>query len=589
MVYAALTGKRHVFIEGGTGIGKTLAYLAPAILSGMKVVISTGTKALQEQLFHKDVPLIRKALSTPFQVAYMKGRSNYLCLNRFSQFQQAPLFERSGDGALFEKMPRWVDQTKRGDVSELSGLDETSSLWRQLNARPETCLGGKCPDLNRCFITAMRREAARADLIIVNHHLFFADRSIKGKGYGEVIPDYDAVIFDEAHMIEDVATHHFGLQVSNYRFDELVRDTRYGMSKASKGKRGAAVLQVCNRLEGESKEFFSLFSSGPMLYRLDGETLKSSMVSQGDGLTTALTGLAECITQFGDRSEDLASCGRRAGELAGELHAILHATDGGQVYWCEIRGKGVFLHASPVDVAEALEAQVFSHVDSAILTSATLTVGGDFSFIKRRLGLMDADELSLPSPFNLADQVLLYLPAMHHEPNGAGFDQEAADEIEGILAKTRGRAFVLFTSNQRLNAVYRLLEDKLDYPVLKQGEASREELLQRFRNDTHSVLFATRSFWQGIDVAGEALSCVIIDKLPFASPGDPLVSARIDAIRQRGGNSFYEYQLPEAVIALKQGFGRLVRSHQDYGVLSILDRRITSRSYGRIFLKSLSP
>ncbi len=589
MVFSALTGKRHAFVEGGTGTGKTLAYLAPAILSGLKVVISTGTKALQEQLFYKDIPLIRKVLSTRFQAAYMKGRSNYLCLNRFTQFQQAPLFERSGDGAFFKKIPSWVEQTKRGDVSELSGLDETSALWRQLNAGGETCLGGKCPDLNRCFITAMRREAARADLIIVNHHLFFADRSVKGKGYGEVIPDYDAVIFDEAHMIEDVATHHFGLQVSNYRFDELVRDTRHGLPKKSKAKKAAAVLEFCDRLEAASKGFFALFYSGPMLYRLEPKVVSGPMGSQGDALTTSLTELAERIREHGDGSDELASCGRRAGELARELHTILHGTDAGQVYWCEIRGKGVFLHASPIHVAEALETEVFSHVDSAILTSATLTVGGDFGFMKERLGLMEADELSLPSPFNLSDQVLLYLPDMSHEPNGAGFDEEAADEIEGILAKTRGRAFVLFTSNQRLNGVHALLKDRLDYPVLRQGEASREELLERFRNDTHSVLFATRSFWQGIDVAGEALSCVIIDKLPFASPGDPLVSARIETIRERGGNPFYEYQLPEAVIALKQGFGRLVRSRQDSGILSILDRRITSRSYGKFFIKSLSP
>lgn len=589
MVFSALTEKRHALVEGSTGTGKTLAYLAPAILSRLKVVISTGTKALQEQLFFKDIPLIREALPTRFEVVYMKGRSNYLCVNRFKEFQRAPLFERPGDGTSFKKLVSWVKQTKRGDVAEFSGLDETSTLWRQVNARPETCLGGKCPDLDRCYITAMRRQAARADLIIVNHHLFFADRALKGRGFGEVIPEYDAVIFDEAHMIEDVATHHFGLQVSNYRLDELTRDTRHGLPTKSKVKRVATVDQACGRVEAGSKEFFSLFHSGPMLYRLEPRILNGPVASQGEALITALADLAARITEYGDDSEELASCGRRARDLVGELQTILHGTDAAQVYWCETRGKGVFLRASPIDVAEALETQVFSQVDSAILTSATLTVGGNFAFMKKRLGLMEAAELSLPSPFNLSDQVLLYLPALRHEPNDPGFDQEAAGEIERILTKTRGRAFVLFTSNQHLNGVHKLLADRLTYTVLRQGQASREELLERFRNDTHSVLFATRSFWQGIDVAGEALSCVIIDKLPFASPTDPLVSARIESIRKRGGNPFYEYQLPEAVIALRQGFGRLVRGQQDRGLLSILDRRISSRSYGRFFLKSLPP
>jgi ATP-dependent DNA helicase DinG len=453
----------------------------------------------------------------------------------------------------------------------------------------ETCLGGKCPDLNKCFITAMRREAARADLIVVNHHLFFADRSIRARGYGEVIPDYGAVIFDEAHMIEDVATQHFGMQVSNYRLDELIRDTRKALPGKSRIKQVGAVAKACDKLEVKSRAFFKAFRSGSAVVRLLPESMNGEMAGSRDGLIACLKELEQRISGFTERSDALTACGRRTSEIGGELHAILNGTDASRVYWREIRGKGVFLHASPIDVAEALKDRVFSEVFSVILTSATLSAGGDFQFIKRRLGLFEADELSLPSPFNLAEQVLLYLPKMSNDPLGAGFTEEAAGEIERILGRTQGRAFVLFTSNQNLHGVHALLADKLGYTILKQGEGTREELIARFRHETDSVLFATRSFWQGIDVPGESLSCVIIDKLPFASPGDPMVSARIEAIKKRGGNPFYEYQIPEAAIALKQGFGRLVRSSKDRGVLSILDRRVTSRSYGKYFLQSLPP
>ncbi len=587
LVERGLRGGGHVLAEAGTGTGKTLAYLVPAVLSGLKVVVSTGTKALQEQLFDKEIPLIRKVLSKRFLVAVMKGRPNYLCRNRFQQFRSFPLLEDPGDADRFRELCAWVGRTQSGDVAELSGMTEQSPLWKQVNSTPETCLGGKCPDQEDCFITAMRRRAARSDLLIVNHHLFFSDLVVREQGLGEVIPDYDAVIFDEAHMIEEVATLHFGFQVSNYRFEELVRDTAHVLKTLKKVKGKKIIEETLMGIERGNENFFAYFRSGPGRARIDYGKMRGRFRSCGEELVRLLGELDLLFVEAESGDETFTALSRRTREISEVFRRILTGEQPDLLHWYEVRGKGVFLHASPVDVSGELNRRLFSNVFCVILTSATLTTGGDFRFMKQRLGIEEAEEKSFPSPFDPARQSLIYLPKIQSDPNGPAFDEEAAFEIERILGKTRGRAFVLFTSNRHLDAVYGLLVDRIRYLILKQGEQSREELLARFREDTHSVLFATRSFWQGIDVRGEALSCVIIDKLPFASPSEPIVAARIDAIRKRGGNPFYEYQLPEAAITLKQGFGRLLRSRTDRGVLSILDRRITSRTYGRFFLKTL--
>jgi ATP-dependent DNA helicase DinG len=588
-VSQGLQQKQHLLVEAGTGTGKTVAYLVPAVLSGQRVVISTGTKALQEQLFYKDVPLLRRALGRDFPVAYMKGRSNYLCWNRFENLRSVPLLEHPDDPLRLKQIAVWVQETSTGDVAELSGVNESSPLWRQINAGSETCAGGKCPDLGRCFITAMRRQAAKADIVIVNHHLFFADLALRERGYGEVMPEYHAVIFDEAHMVEEVATHHFGFRVSTYRLDELARDTRHALRGRTESKQEKDVGKTCSEIDAATVDFFSRFAGGADRYLLEPDHLDGQAASEGTALICMLVQLADALLALPFGTEALVACARRADELGRELQLILSGGDTTYVRWCEIRGRGVFLHASPIDVSESLASGVFSRVSSVVLTSATLATGGNFEFIKKRLGLSAARELTLASPFDTRTQALLYLPAMRNDPTSAAFGPEAAAEIARILEKTQGRAFVLFTSIRRLEEVHALLCDHGDHEILKQGEASRGVLLARFREAIHSVLFATRSFWQGIDVPGEALSCVIIDKLPFASPSEPVVAARIEAIRRRGGNPFYEFQLPEAAIALKQGFGRLIRSKQDRGVLSILDRRMTTRSYGRYFLQSLPP
>jgi ATP-dependent DNA helicase DinG len=589
IVYQGLQEGKHVVVEAGTGTGKTLAYLVPAVLSGHKVIVSTGTKALQEQLFYKDLPLLRSLLDKPFRAAYMKGRSNYLCLTRYHQFNLSPLFEHPEDAKRFQGIRQWLEETTSGDVSELADLQENAPLWRQINSQAEICQGVKCPVLERCFITAMRREAFRADLVIVNHHLFFADLAIREKGVGEVIPAYDAVIFDEAHLIEETATHYLGFQVSNYRLEELSRDTRRGSRKLSKKNDIRLVEGICDAVEKASKEFFLTFLHGTERFRLVPSTWPEDQDRRGNALLQQLKDLTKTIREIADTTEELASCARRSSEIFDELKMLMEEGDHSRVYWCEIRGKGVFLHASPIDVSEDLHRRIFDHVPSAILTSATLATGGSFEFIKRRLGITDAIEKIFPSPFDFRSQALLYLPRMKSDPSESDFDREASREIAEILEITQGRAFVLFTSKRNLDAVYALLDGKCDFKILKQGDASREELLRTFRKDTQSVLFATRSFWQGIDVPGESLSCVIVDKLPFASPQDPVVSARIDAIQKGGGNPFYDYQLPEAAIALKQGFGRLIRSKNDRGILSILDKRIYTRAYGKYFLRCLAP
>ena len=585
-ILRGLVQGRHVLVEAGTGTGKTLAYLAAAVLSGRKVAVSTGTKALQEQLVHKDLVLLRPLLPRPFRAVTMKGRANYLCRNRFRAFDAFPLFDDPAEKEAYAALRAWEGRTRTGDVAELSDLDETSPLWRRLQASAETCRGSDCPDLDRCFITAMRREAVKADLLVVNHHLLFADLAVKDKGFGEVIPEYEAVILDEAHLVEDAATRHFGRQLSNYRLAELARDVRRAAGSLGSGALRPGLVEAAAAVEAKAEALFSRVASAGERFSLENAP---DLGASGSALAAALERLARRIGEASAASDALASCGRRAEEIGRDLAALLAGPDPGMVHWGEVRGAGVFLHASPIDVADLLAERLFARVASAVLTSATLSAAGDFTFVKRRLGLAQADEAVLSSPFDYARQAVLYLPRLGREPGAPGFADEAAEEIRRILETSRGRGLVLFTSHRQMEAVHRRLEGRLRFPLLKQGQASREALLDRFRKDTASVLLATRSFWQGIDVQGEALSCVIVDKLPFASPGEPLVAGRIRAVKERGGNPFLEYQVPEAVLTLRQGFGRLIRRRTDRGVLSILDPRIRTRAYGRIFLASLAP
>ena len=586
-VESSVENGRHLIVEAGTGTGKTLAYLVPLIRSGQRVVISTGTKNLQEQLFYKDVPFIQK-LFPQLRVTLMKGRQNYLCRQKLYDIEKQPVLNGLEEVDLYQHLREWESRTETGDRTEVSGLPDASELWQRVDARRETCTGQKCPQFERCFITWMHQRAAESDLIIVNHHLFFADLALKQSDYASLLPDYTAVVFDEAHEIEDVATQYFGLKVSNYQMEELARDTEATLKV--KALESGEVHSAVRELRRRSELFFELFPAGDGRTNFDNrESFLDVRRGTYSAFANSLIRLETELLAVKDRPEEINNLARRAAEIRKALEVIMESHDRSLVYWWERRGRGVFIEASPIDVSPILRERLFDQVRTVILTSATLAVGGKFDFLKRRLGVETAREEILESHFDFGRQAILYTPLHLPDPRHAEFSSRAAAEIVGLLKATEGRAFVLFTSYQQMRAVYELVRRRLRYPLMMQGSAPRTALLDKFRSTPHAVLFATSSFWQGVDVQGQQLSAVIVDRLPFAVPSDPVVAARIRQINEEGGNAFVEYQIPEAVIALKQGFGRLIRSETDRGVLGILDHRIVKKQYGKIFFDSLPP
>ncbi len=587
-VEAALAEKRHLIVEAGTGTGKTLAYLVPAILSGKRIVVSTQTKNLQEQLFHKDIPFLQQHFGRPLRVAYMKGRSNYACRQKIYDAEKEPILAGLEEVADFQLIREWEKTTPTGDRAEIRKLPEDSTAWTKIDARRDMCTGQRCPQFERCFLTRMHAAALESDIIIVNHHLFFADLAVKEEEYGGIIPEYAAVVFDEAHEIEDVAGQYFGMAVSNYQFQDLRRDVAAVARR--KGFGSGDLDQILNTLEGSADRFFELFA------KMEGRTgfhERTAFAERHEekyrDVLRALSLLRAHLELTEDSLAELVPLNRRARELSEALQFWLESREKKYVYWVERRGRGCFLQATPIDVAPVLEERLFNKIDVAILTSATLAVAGSFTFLENRLGLRGARTLIVPGHFDYARQVLLYVPQHLPDPRNPAFTAMAAEEIKRILGFSRGRAFVLFTSYQQMRLIYDRIGFELDYPTLLQGTGPRGALLDEFKRTPNCVLFATASFWQGVDVPGEQLSCVIIDKLPFAVPSDPVVDARVRNIREEGGNPFYDYQIPEAALALKQGFGRLVRSRADRGVLALLDNRITRQRYGQVFMNSLPP
>jgi ATP-dependent DNA helicase DinG len=584
-VASALAERRHLIVEAGTGTGKTLAYLVPSILSGKRVVISTGTKNLQEQLYFKDVPFLQALFERPLAVCYMKGRANYLCRQKLYDAEREPMLSGLDEIREFKLIREWEKETQTGDKSELRELPETSSTWWKLDARSDLCAGQKCKQFECCFITEMHRRALESEIVIVNHHLFFADLAVRDQPYGGILPDYAAVIFDEAHEIEDVAGQYFGISVSNLQIQELIRDT----AAISRRKlfATAELDRALVHLGDSAEEFFRVFpQEGRQGYR-DQERFLTDHGDVYGELLLGLEALSGRLELVEGAIEDRLPLVRRARLIQQALRFWMEGGDPEYVYWVERRGRGLYLQAMPIDVSRALATRLFDQVESVILTSATLTVAGGFDYMQARLGLQNARTLRVESQYDYGRQVLLYVPPHLPDPRQPEFTRQAANEIEQILEASRGRAFILFTSYAQMRQVHELLRDRLDYPLLLQGDAPKTALLEAFRERAGAILFATSSFWQGVDVQGEQLSCVIIDRLPFAVPTDPIVTARTEAIRKAGGNAFYQYQVPQAALALKQGFGRLIRSTADRGVLVLLDNRITKLQYGRVFFDSL--
>lgn len=587
-VEQALNEKRHLIVEAGTGTGKTLAYLMPVIRAGKRVIISTGTKNLQEQLFYKDVPFLEQALyglpasGSRLSVCYMKGRNNYLCRKKLYELTNQPVLNGLQEIEQYGAIAAWEKTTGTGDRAELDELPEASALWHKLDARADACIGQKCSEFERCFITEMRRKAMESDIIIVNHHLFFADLAIKLQADGApdagILPDVGAVIFDEAHELEDVAGNYFGISVSNLRMEELARDVESSLqhNKMMSASLSGAIASVRER----SQFFFSLLPPGDGRFAF--ESRREFLEENGDefgALNQALMRLAGELEGLAQKPEEIFNFVRRAQEIQVQLQFAMESEDRNTVFWIERRGgrfgsrggankagesfghgrQNVFLQATPIDVGPILRECLWSKLECAVLTSATLAVGGGFEYIRQRLGLEHARESVLPSHFDYESQALLYVPPDLPDARAVQFTAKAADRIRKLLEITRGRAFVLFTSYAQMNDIYQRLLGEIEFPILRQGDGPKSALLEEFRLTPNAVLFATSSFWQGVDVQGEQLSCVIIDRLPFAVPSDPVVAARVKAIDADGGNAFFQYQVPAAVITLKQGFGRLIR------------------------------
>jgi ATP-dependent DNA helicase DinG len=578
---------RHILIaEAGTGTGKTFAYLVPAVMSGKRVIVSTGTKTLQDQLFHRDLPRVRQVTGARIKAALLKGRANYLCLYRLDQTYKDGRLSSREQVAQVQALRAWAGRSSSGDRNEIAEVPEDSPLWPRVTSTAENCLGADCPMFNDCFVVKARRAAQEADLVVVNHHLLFADLAIKQEGFGEILPGANAFVLDEAHQIPDLAGQFFSVSFSARQLQELGSDAEAECATVT----GAfAVL----------REPIATTTSALRRVRLALDKLPQRgafgaieddrfAMAELRELQDALHALEAALASQAERSRGLTTLHERAQGLVEKLDQVLDGAGRDWVHWYELTSHGFALNATPLDLAPPLRALRQQSRAAWILTSATLSVAGEFGHFARQLGLDDPVTLSLPSPFDYARQALTYLPKNLPDPSASDYTDRVVDAVLPVLRASRGRAFLLFTSHRALRRAAERLASQ-PYPLFVQGTAPRQQLLTGFRASGNGVLLGAASFWEGVDVAGEALSCVIIDKLPFAAPDDPVLEARLAAMREAGGNPFVQWQIPSAVIALKQGAGRLIRDIDDRGVLVLCDPRLSSRPYGKLFLRSLPP
>ncbi len=585
-VAEALEQGGQLIAEAGTGTGKTFAYLVPALLSGQKVIISTGTRNLQDQLFLRDLPRLRDAMASPAKVALLKGRANYLCVHRMETNLQDSRGHTPEGLRWLLQVRDWAGTTQRGDISELADIPEDASIWPLVTSTTDNCLGQECAAWSKCHLVEARRRAQEADVVVVNHHLLCADFAIKDDGFGELLPGADAFIIDEAHQLPEVASNFFGTTVSTRQIVDLTRDTQ-----AEYHREAGDLPKILEQTDATAKAARDLrLAFGQSLRRGAWNEVDADdgVMHAIDHCRTQLDTLKQMLEAIQGRGKGLDACMARCETLSLELQQLVEPSEGSEdIRWFETHTQSVRLNSTPLDIADVFGQQMQRHPAAWVFTSATLAVGESFEHFQRQLGVFDATTRKWDSPFDYQNQALWFVPRGMPQPNEPGYTAAVVDLVVPIVQASRGRAFLLFTSHRALREAANLLADEVDFPLLVQGSAPKAELLERFVDDGNAILLGTASFWEGVDVRGEALSLVVIDKLPFASPGDPVLQARLDAIKRRGGNAFMQHQVPQAAIALKQGAGRLIRDVTDRGVLVMCDPRLLKKGYGQTFLDAM--
>ena len=581
-----ISSNKVLIAEAGTGIGKTFAYLVPAIISNRKVIISTGTRHLQDQLFHTDIPLVKKALKVDLPCSLLKGRANYLCQYRLDIAHQQSFLTRETQDHL-ARIREWSKSTHSGDLAEMSEISEDARVWPIVTSTSDNCLGGECADWSDCYVVKARRDAQEADIVVVNHHLLLADMAIKEEGFGELLPAADTFIIDEAHQLPEVASRFFGKGCSSRQFNNLISDCITEQIKDAPEM--VEIRDACDELKTNIAQFRLALGTDNQRDSWAKIRYKPALQKAKENLISVLNDLTDILQNVADRGKGLEQCAIRCLELCQSFKSYgEEPTDEvTSIFWYETYSKGFILHSTPIDIAALFKQQRDALPGSWVFTSATLEVGHDFDHFAKRLGLDEYEKGNWSSPFDYQQQSLLFLPDTLPEPSSFDYTEKLIQQAIPVLQASKGRAFLLFTSYRALNDAAKLLQRKVEYPILIQGSLPKHQLLEKFRELGNAILLGTSSFWEGVDVRGEALSCVIIDKLPFASPGDPVMQARLEGIRKQGGNPFMDYQLPQAVIALKQGAGRLIRDMKDYGVLMIGDNRLKTKPYGKVFIESL--